>query len=148
MAITKLSSTSSSSGLTTAVPAGLGYITETSFAASGISANGTDTANYGGRNATCIVYGDDVWIMFGTKGAHAWSHNGTDWFSGKGPLPINQGRYHLDYITDAVYADNKWVAVTRLVKFILEQISTHGQKEHRHLAQLILIKLHTATDIL
>jgi hypothetical protein len=114
MAITRLSSTSSASGLTTAVPAGLGYITETSFSQGGITASGTDTANYAGRNATTIAYGNDTWIMFGTKGAHAWSHNGTDWFSGKGPLPINQGRYYMDYVTDAVYADSRWVAVTRL----------------------------------
>ena len=55
MAITRLSSTSSASGLTTAVPAGLGYITETSFAQGGITASGTDTANYAGRNATTIA---------------------------------------------------------------------------------------------
>ena len=114
MAITRLSSTSSASGLTTAVPTGIGYITETSFAQAGISASGTDTANYAGRNATAIAYGNDIWIMFGSKGAHAWSHNGTDWYSGKGPLPINQGRYEMDFVTDAIYADGRWVAVTRL----------------------------------
>ena len=114
MAITRLSSTTSATGLQTAVPAGLGYITETSFSGGGITATGTDTANYSGRNATTIAYGNDIWIMFGTKGAHAWSHNGTDWFSGKGPLPINQSRYYMDYVTDAIYADSRWVAVTRL----------------------------------
>lgn len=116
MAITKLSSTTSATGLTTAVPAGLGYITEVSFSQGGVTASGTDTANYGGRNATTIAYGNDTWIMFGTKGAHAWSHNGTEWFSGKGPLPINQAKYFMDYVSDAIYANAQWVAVTRLGK--------------------------------
>jgi hypothetical protein len=114
MAITRLSSTTSATGLTTAVPAGLGYITETSFSQGGITATGTATANYAGRNATTIAFGNDTWVMFGTKGAHAWSHNGTEWFSGKGPLPINQGRYFMDYVSDAIYANGQWVAVTRL----------------------------------
>ena len=114
MAITRLSSTTSATGLTSAIPAGLGYITETSFAQAGISATGTATANYAGRNATTIAYGNDTWVMFGTKGAHAWSHNGTEWYSGKGPLPINQAKYYMDYVSDAVYADGRWVAVTRL----------------------------------
>lgn len=114
MAITKLSSTTSATGLTTPVPAGIGYITETSFSQSGISATGTDTTNYAGRNATTIAFGNDIFIMFGTKGAHAWSHNGTDWYSGRGPLQINQSKYYMDYVTDAVYADNQWVCVTRL----------------------------------
>lgn len=116
MAITKLSSTTSATGLATAIPTGIGYITETSFAQSGITATGTDTANYGGQNATCIAYGNNIWIMFGTRGAHAWSHNGTEWYSGKGPLPINQSKYYLDFVTDAIYAGGKWVAVTRLGK--------------------------------
>lgn len=114
MAITRLSSTTSATGLTSAIPQGLGYLTEVSFAGGGVSASGTDTVNYGGRNATCIAYGDNVFVMFGTRGAHAWSHNGTEWFSGKGPLPINQSRYFLDYVSDAIYAGGKWVAVTRL----------------------------------
>lgn len=116
MAITKLSSTTSATGLATAIPTGIGYITEVSFAHSGITASGTDTANYAGQNATCIAYGNNTWIMFGTRGAHAWSHNGTEWYSGKGPLPINQSKYYLDFVTDAIYADGKWVAVTRLGK--------------------------------
>ena len=49
MAITRLSSTSSASGLTTAVPAGLGYITETSFSQAGISASGTAFNSATGR---------------------------------------------------------------------------------------------------
>lgn len=114
MAITRLSSSSTALGLTSAVPAGLGYITETSFAQQGIDASGTATANYQGRNATTIAFGNETWIMFGTKGAHAWSHNGTEWFSGKGPLPINQGKFFMDYVSDAIYAGGKWVAVTRL----------------------------------
>ena len=116
MAITRLSSSSSASGLTNAVPAGLGYVTEVSFAQGGVDASGTATSNYGGQNATTIAYGNDTWVMFGTRGAHAWSHNGTEWYSGRGPLPINQNAYYLDYVSSAVYAQNKWVVVTRLGK--------------------------------
>jgi hypothetical protein len=113
MAITRLSSSSTALGLTTAVPAGLGYLNEVSFAAGGTGGGSTSEYFYGGRNASTIAYGNNIWIMFGSKGAHAWSHNGTDWYSGKGPLPINQNKRYPDYVTDAIYAGGKWVAVTR-----------------------------------
>ena len=116
MALNKFSSSSTTTGYVTPIPAGLGFINECSFAGGGLSAGTTDAANYGGRNATAIAFGNNIFIMFGSKGAHAWSHNGSDWFSGKGPLEINQGRYQMDYVTDAVYSStlSLWVAVTRL----------------------------------
>ena len=65
-----------------------------------------------GTKATTIAFGNNVWVMFGQRGMHAWSHDGDNWYSGRGPLAVSQRVAIPEYVTHAIYAGGQWVAAT------------------------------------
>ena len=90
------------------VPAGVPtHTTDTAFSVNDVSAAGA-----GSTKATHIAFGNNIWIMFGNRGMHAWSHDGDNWYSGRGPLAVSQRVAIPEYVTHAIYAGGQWVATT------------------------------------